>query len=116
STALLVPPLLLCAACATDEPLIDPVGPHYQYVVSELHLPATNTEAREFGLDINDDKSVDNQLGMVFSTLKSQGLGVDETAQESLLRGGLIMLADLQTVDFDDADAAGDDVPGERSG
>jgi len=119
TAALLVSPLCLLVACTDDTAPPVPEGPHYQYVVSELYVPQTNTEARQFGLDINGDKTVDNQLGMVFSTLDSMGLGVGDTAHEALVRGGLIMLADLQTPAFDDTEASGlttflgrDPVPG----
>jgi hypothetical protein len=98
--------LTLGAACGT-EPELPPDGPHYQYVVSELHIASTNTEARQYGLDLNADGVTDNQLGMIFATLDSMGLGVDDTAREALLRGGLIVLADLQTPDFDDSEISG---------
>lgn len=103
--AVLISSLFLLAC--VDEPQPPPEGPHYQYVVSDLHIPQTSTEAREYGLDLNEDKTVDNQLGMVFATLDGMGLGVDDTARESLARGGMIMLADLQTPSFDTADGAG---------
>lgn len=95
---------LLLAGCYGDN--LQPAGPHYQYVVSELRIPENNLTARESGLDLDRDKVVDNQLGMVFGALNSLGLGVGETAREALLRGGLVMLADLQTPDFGDADLA----------
>lgn len=119
TAAVLASPLCLIVACTDDERLPPPEGPHYQYVVSELYIPQTNTEARQFGLDLNGDKTVDNQLGMVFSTLDSMGLGVGDTAREALVRGGLIMLADFQTPTFEDTEASGlttflgrDPVPG----
>jgi len=104
--ALATSAVLLLTGCASDEP-VAVEGPHYQYVVSELRIPSNNAMARENGLDLNGDTTVDNQLGMVFGTLEGQGLGVGETAREALLRGGLVMLADLQTTDFDNIDLAG---------
>lgn len=97
---------ILLAAC-TDGPEPVPSGPHYQYVMSELKIPKNNTFAREFSLDLNGDKAGDNQLGMVFGTLETLELGVASTAQEALLRGGITILADLQTTDLADSDAAG---------
>lgn len=99
---------LACVAVigCTDEPLV-PAGPHYQYVVHELHIPATYTEARGYALDLNGDRTVDNQLGSVFAALNGNGLGVGDTAREAVLRGGLIMLADVQTTAFEDGAAAG---------
>lgn len=98
--------LVLLSACS-DPASPQPEGPHYQYVVSALHLAETNTQAREFGSDLTADGVVDNRLGMVLATLSSIGLGVGETADEALLRGGLVMLADLQTLSFDNTDASG---------
>lgn len=97
--------VVLLAACG-DNGTPPPSGPHFRYVVSELHIPSTNAETKQFGLDLNGDGVVDNQLGTVFSLLASYGLSVAETASDALLRGGLIMLADLQTTGFDDAPAA----------
>jgi hypothetical protein len=96
---------VLLVGCGDNELVLE--GPHYQYVMSSLKLPMNNDDARAFGLDLNSDKTVDNQLGMVFGTLSTMGLGVDGTAREALLRGGLILLADLQTVDFQDSEISG---------
>ncbi len=98
--------ILVFTGCTSDEPLaLD--GTHYQYVVSDLSIPSNNTMARDNGLDLDGDKTVDNQLGMVFGALAGQGLGVGETATEALLRGGLVMLADLETNGFDDTEISG---------
>jgi hypothetical protein len=91
----------------SSEPLPPLEGEVYRYVVSDLRVPTNNNEAREFGLDLNGDKTPDNQLGMVFGTLESEGLGTATTAREALLRGGLVMLAEIQTTSLDDADDAG---------
>jgi hypothetical protein len=91
----------------SSEPLPPLEGDYYQYVVSDLRVPTNNNEAREYGLDLNDDKTPDNQLGMIFGTLDSQGLGIADTAHEALLRGGLVMLAEIQTTSLDNADDAG---------
>jgi hypothetical protein len=99
-------PALALVACA-DEPSLPPEGAHFQYVVSDLRIPATNTEARMFSLDLNGDKTVDNDMGQIFAALNSMGLGVAGTADEALARGGLIMLADLQTTNFEDTASTG---------
>lgn len=91
----------------SEEPLPPLEGEVYRYVVSDLRVPTNNNDAREYGLDLNDDKTPDNQLGMVFGLLESQGLGTASTAREALLRGGLVMLAELQTVSLDNSDDAG---------
>jgi len=99
--------MISTGGCATNEDPPVVTGEHHQYVVSELRIPRDNNEARANSLDLNNDKTVDNQLGMVFGTLDSMGLGVGETATEALLRGGLVMLADLQTENFELTEASG---------
>lgn len=96
-----------CFFFDSAEPLPPLEGDIYQYVVSDLKVPTNNSEAREFGLDLNGDKTVDNQLGMVLGTLEGQGLGTASTAREALLRGGLLVLAELQTTSLADSDDAG---------
>lgn len=96
---------MLLVGCGDNELTLD--GPHYQYVMSDMRIPVNNNAAREDGLDLSGDGTVDNQLGMVFGTLKSMGLGVDGTAREALLRGGVTLLADIQTLDFENIDLAG---------
>src|SRR5262249_50205125 len=46
-------------------------------------------------------------LGQIFSLLAEFNLGVGDTVREALLRGGVLMLADLQTTAFDAASASG---------
>jgi hypothetical protein len=97
---------ILLAACTTD-PAPIPTGPHYQYVMKELKIATSNNDARAYGLDLNGDGMIDNNLGMVFGTLQGHGLGVDGTAREALVRGGISLLADLQTTDFVTSEVAG---------
>ncbi|MCW5807427.1 MAG: hypothetical protein KIT31_34035 [Deltaproteobacteria bacterium] len=103
-SALLLIPVL--AACGDDGESV-PTGDHFRYVVADLAIATNSTTARETGLDLDGDNSIDNQLGQVFGTLDGLGLGVGGTAREALLGGGVIMLADLQTVGFDEAGVAG---------
>jgi hypothetical protein len=72
-------------------------GLHCQYVVSELRIPTTQQEAKELGLDLNDNGRTDNSLGQVFAALYSYKLGINEKVKEALLRGGIMLLADVQT-------------------
>jgi hypothetical protein len=81
-------------------------GERRQYVVSELRIPGSTTTARQDGLDLNGVAGVDNQLGLVFGLLEQHGLSVAGTAREALLRGGLVMLAELQTPSFVHAEVA----------
>lgn len=96
-----------CFFDSEDKPLPPLEGDIHQYVVSDLKVPKTNAEAREFALDLNNDDRADNELGMVFAVLENEGLGTASTAREALLRGGLLMLAEIQTTSLEDADDAG---------
>src|SRR4051812_35657854 len=64
---------------APPDALIDapppPMGT-FRYVLDKERVPTTNNEARLFGLDLNGDATIDNQLGMVIATLTSQGFDI----------------------------------------
>src|SRR5678815_3449996 len=99
AAAALVPSLL--AACGgDDEGNVVPEGEHYHYVANKVFVPTTNTQAREYGLDLNKDGTVDNQLGMVLSTLGSMGFDIQTTIDKAVAEGNIILLADFQTKDF----------------
>jgi len=86
---------------------VTPMGTHYHYVANEVLVPTSNTQAKEFGLDLNGDKTVDNQLGQVLSTLGSMGFDIQATIDEAVAVGDIILLADFQTEDFNSTPAAG---------
>lgn len=96
-------------ACGGDEGggNIVPEGEHYSYVANKVLVPTTNTQAREYGLDLNADGTVDNQLGMVLSTLGSMGFDIQATLDEALAVGDIVLLVDFQTKDFANTAAAG---------
>lgn len=94
-------------ACSDDEGTVIPEGPHHGYVVSEATVPTNNNQAREFGLDLNGDKSPDNQLGMVLGTLSSQGFDVQGAIKGAVDQGDIILLLDLQTKDYSSTGNAG---------
>lgn len=107
-------PYLLAAAvlpsiisCGGDDGVVIPEGEHYHYVASSVLVPTTNTQAREYGLDLNGDKTVDNQLGMVLSTLGSMGFDIQATLDTSVAEGSIVLLVDMQTKDFSNTTAAG---------
>jgi hypothetical protein len=80
---------------------------HYHYVVNQVNVPTNNTQARAFGLDLNDDGTVDNQLGMVLGTLSSMGFKVQDGINQAVADGNLSLLVDFQTKDFNNTSAAG---------
>jgi len=98
---------LPAVACGGEEGLPTPEGPIHQYVVSEASVPTNNTQAREFGLDLNGDKSPDNQLGMVLGTLASQNIDVQGAITTAINEGDIILLLALQTKDFMSSSGAG---------
>jgi hypothetical protein len=86
-----------------DAKLIDappaPAG-HTHFVVEKMMLPATNSQARDYGLDLNGDQTVDNQLGMVIATLSSMGFNNQVTMDKAIDTGATIMLGDLGADDL----------------
>lgn len=96
-------------ACGDDGGTSQPTpeGMHYQYVSSEAFVPTNNNQAREYGLDLNGDKTPDNQLGMVLGTLSTMGFDVQGTIDEAVMEGSIILLVDFQTEDFTNTTAAG---------
>lgn len=104
-SGLLALPLIACGGGGEDQPT--PEGPHYAMVANKLLVPTNNNQAREYGLDLNKDKTVDNQLGMVLGTLAGQGFDVQGTIDEAIAEGSIILLIDFQTTDFTSAGGAG---------
>jgi hypothetical protein len=64
----------------------------YHWVVDKQLLPKTNAEAKLYGLDLNADGVVDNQLGAVFAALTSQGIDLQAIADAAVARGQILML------------------------
>lgn len=106
AAALMPMSLVACGGDDGDDQPI-PEGPHYHYVANKVFLPESNTQAREYGLDLNGDGTVDNQLGMVLSTLAGMGFELQETIDAAVAEGSVILLADFQTKDFTNTTAAG---------
>src|ERR1041385_99854 len=97
----------LVAACGGDDGQPTPEGAHYHYVANKIFVPTTNTEARTYGLDLNKDGTVDNQLGMVLSALGSMRFGIQATIDPAVAECSIILLADFQTKAFTNTTAAG---------
>ena len=83
------------SACTT-EALDPPTGPIERYVISAQQLPKTNVGAREHGLDLNGDKTPDNQLGMIMPLLADRGMSPATGAEALIDRGDILMLVQLQ--------------------
>jgi hypothetical protein len=102
-----VMPMSLVACGGDDGGNVVPEGTHYHYVANAVFVPTSNTQAREYGLDLNGDSQVDNQLGMVLSTLAGMGFDIQATLDTAVAEGSIILLADFQTKDFTNTTAAG---------
>ena len=94
-------------ACGSDTSQPKPEGMHYHYVANQINVPTNNTQARSYGLDLNGDGTVDNQLGMVLGTLSSMGFKVQDNINTAVADGSIILLVDFQTKDFNSTTAAG---------
>jgi hypothetical protein len=81
-----------------DAPMT-PLGAH-RYVIDHQHLPTNNTEARTYGLDLNGDSVVDNQLGMVNGTIASMGFAAQPVLDHGIDTGSIEILADLESADL----------------
>jgi hypothetical protein len=74
---------------------IDGLATH-RYVVSVLRVPENNAQARDYGLDLDGDLTVDNQLGMVIGTLASQGFAVQTQVTSAIDKGEILMLPEIR--------------------
>lgn len=92
-----------------DAPFVDapppPVG-HRHYVVDRILVPNNNPEARAYGLDLDGNLVVDNQLGMVMATFANMGIDVQVGFARAIDTGASITLVDLTATDLINATGA----------
>ncbi|MBV8757027.1 MAG: hypothetical protein JO257_07125 [Deltaproteobacteria bacterium] len=95
-------------ACGGSDGQPTPEGAHTHYVANKIFVPTSSTESREYGLDLNGDGTVDNQLGATLAALKSQGgFDIQKTIDTSVNDGSIILLVDFQTKSFTSSSASG---------
>ncbi|HEX6839750.1 MAG TPA: hypothetical protein VF334_24405, partial [Polyangia bacterium] len=58
-----------------------------QYVVNSVLVPSMS--AKDYGIDLNGDTRIDNQLGQIIVTLAGQGLNVQDGVNQALMGGSL---------------------------
>ncbi len=89
------------ADAATDTTALDAVpGGHLHLVIDKVTLPASNTEARMLGLDLNGDAAVDNNLGMIIATFRGMGLDSRPMMDKLVDTGATIRLGDVVAPTF----------------
>jgi len=101
-------PMSLAACGGDDGGQPTPEGAHTHYVANKVFVPTSSTESREYGLDLNGDGTVDNQLGATLAALKSQGgFDIQGTIDKAVADGSIILLVDFQTKSFTSSAASG---------
>lgn len=88
------------AACGSDDDSGPAEGDHYRYVVSSLSTSSSNK------LDLDGNGRTENKLGELLGSL-APFFAIQETIDEALLKGTVLLLADLQTTSFSAAGSAG---------
>ncbi len=92
--------LLVVAACDTPRPA-DVIGPYTgesrRFVVDQIYLPTTNAQAKEYGGTLDGNDSIDNQLGLAISSLRSFG-DVNEYPDD-IINAGVIASSVIVTAD-----------------
>jgi len=77
----------------------------HHYVVDKQVIPLTNSQARDLGLDLDDDAVIDNQLGAVMATFAAQGFETQTPVDTAVDRGSILMLIDLGSNGFTNSEA-----------
>ena len=80
-------------------------APHsFQFVVNEVQVPTSTTEAIALGLNIDNDSDdeVDNVLGRLLAALSSPQVDIDIQApvNEAINEGDIILLVDMKATDL----------------
>ncbi|MEO8840585.1 MAG: hypothetical protein ABI591_21745 [Kofleriaceae bacterium] len=77
-----------------------------RYVIDHEMLPTNNSQALMYGLDLDNDATVDNELGMVDAAFAGMGLTTQPALDHVIDTGAVIMLADLEAADLTTAATA----------
>jgi hypothetical protein len=98
-------------AChGTPSSCVDPRGTSHYYVVDSLRIPMTSPAALEVALDIDGDPQgrLNNQLGVILSTLNAASPFDIQAFVESLIADGtLTLIIELRATALDDARGVG---------
>lgn len=95
--------LPLAAACGGGDPPTDTtdagLGPPVGFLVSRIVVPQTSAEAIQVGVEVDELPGIDNQLGLLLSSLRTVGPAIDigGATTAAIDRGELLLLLELQT-------------------
>ncbi|HEY5924657.1 MAG TPA: hypothetical protein VIV11_23420 [Kofleriaceae bacterium] len=96
--------VLALAVVGCSDELSPPTGEQVKYVLSGLTLPQSNTTARQLGLDLNGDGTIDNQLGTAMGSLTNEGADPSVRVFVRIAHGDVLSLATLQYAQASDPD------------
>ncbi len=89
-----------CWSAPSSDDVVGPfTGEVHRYAVDRITLPINNTAARDLGDDLNGDRRIDNQLGMVIGTLAGFG-DVNKHGADIIAAGVLTSVVDIQAEDL----------------
>jgi len=91
--------LVGCAGNANDDVVGPYTGEIRRFVVDDITLPQTVTQAKELAADLNGDDAADNQLGQVISTLAQMG-NVTSHAKDIIAAGQITSFVEIVANDF----------------
>jgi hypothetical protein len=80
---------------------------HYHFVANKVFVPTSESESREYGLDLDGNGTHDNQLGIVLAALKGFGFDIQATIDKAVNSGEITLLVDFQTNNFMSSAGAG---------
>jgi hypothetical protein len=91
----------------SDNDIVGPyTGTRTRFVVDSLLLPMNNNEARLYGSDLDGNEYVDNQVGMVISTLILSD-AADQHISDRIMGGDLDMVIEIQADDLQNDERVG---------
>ncbi|CAN5662684.1 hypothetical protein BH11MYX1_BH11MYX1_29760 [soil metagenome] len=77
-----------------------PPASAHRFVLDHERLPSSNNQARAYSLDLNNDGTADNGLGMALASLSSMGFDVQAPLDRAIDTGTIEILADIETTDL----------------
>ena len=99
--------LPLLAACTGGDEVVGPfTGTTHRYAIDHYTLATTSTQARQLGDDLDGNGTVDNEVGLTFSSLAAQG-DLTRFATSMNAVGVLPSMVLIQADTLDDDDSVG---------